>query len=113
MNAPWGYASLALYFASFLCYAHFLYGNERWVGRLATLALAAGIYLHYVALLERSRFIHSVPYDDLYGVYRDLVSTLGADGSPLKRLSALRQRVSDRPSRPLSVSSDPSTRSPQ
>lgn len=32
-------------------------------------------------------------YDELYGIYCGLVSALGAAGSPLKRLSALRRRV--------------------
>jgi ABC-type transport system involved in cytochrome c biogenesis permease subunit len=67
MNNLWGYASLVVYLASFACYAIFLYGNERWVGRLGTLFLAAGVLLHYASLMERSRWTHSVPYDDLYG----------------------------------------------
>jgi L-ribulokinase len=32
-------------------------------------------------------------YDELYSVYRELVAELGASGSPLKRLSALRRRT--------------------
>jgi ABC-type transport system involved in cytochrome c biogenesis permease subunit len=67
MNNAWGYASIAIYAASFICYARYLYSNDVRIGRVATLCLAAGIALHYVALLERSRWIHSVPYDDLYG----------------------------------------------
>jgi len=62
-----GYASLALYAASFLCYARILYVPNIWVGRVATLLLGAGIAMHYFALLERSRWIHTVPYNDLYG----------------------------------------------
>src|SRR6202142_2397162 len=62
-----GYVSLALYAASFLCYARILYVPDVWVGRVATLLLGAGIVMHYFALLERSRWIHTVPYNDLYG----------------------------------------------
>lgn len=62
-----GYLALALYAASFCCYARILYAPHTWLGRLATLLLAAGILLHYFALLERSRSMHAVPYDDLYG----------------------------------------------
>ena len=67
MNNTWGYASIAIYAASFFCYARFLYTNDRRIGRVATLCLALGIVLQYSALMERSRWIHSVPYDDLYG----------------------------------------------
>ena len=62
-----GYISLALYFASFFCYARFLYVPDLWLGRMATFLLAVGIAMHYFALLERSRWIHTVPYNDLYG----------------------------------------------
>jgi ABC-type transport system involved in cytochrome c biogenesis permease subunit len=62
-----GYWSLALYGASFLCYARILYAPNQWLGRLATLLLAGGIVLQYFALLERSHGTHAVPYDDLYG----------------------------------------------
>lgn len=61
------YLSLAAYVASFLCYVRILYSPNLWIGRLATLLLAGGIALQYFALLERSHWIHSVPYDDLYG----------------------------------------------
>ena len=67
MNGAWAYVNLALYVLSFICYARYLYGNNQWVGRLATVLLAAGVLAHYVALLERSRWTHTVPYDDLYG----------------------------------------------
>jgi HemX protein len=59
--------ALAVYAASFVCYARFLYRPEVWLGRSASLLLAAGIVVHYFALLERSRWIQSVPYNDLYG----------------------------------------------
>src|ERR1700691_4467133 len=62
-----GYLSLALYLASFLCYARILYAPNIWVGRLATLLLASGIVVQYFSLYQRSIVIHSVPYDDLYG----------------------------------------------
>lgn len=62
-----GYASLAIYAASFVSYVAYLYSSHRWVGRLATILLAGGIVLQYAALYERARFIHAVPYDDLYG----------------------------------------------
>jgi ABC-type transport system involved in cytochrome c biogenesis permease subunit len=61
------YISVAVYAASFVCYARILYAPNAWVGRLATLLLASGIVCHYFALLERSHWIHAVPYDDLYG----------------------------------------------
>ncbi len=62
-----GYWSLALYAASFVCYARILYVPNVWMGRIATLLLAGGILLQYSSLLERSHWIHAVPYDDLYG----------------------------------------------
>ncbi len=62
-----GYLILALYLASFLCYARNLYVPNVWIGRLATLLLASGIVAQYFSLYERSRVIQSVPYDDLYG----------------------------------------------
>lgn len=67
MNGTWAYVNLALYAISFICYARYLYGSNPWVGRLATVCLAAGVLAHYAALLERSRWTHTVPYDDLYG----------------------------------------------
>ncbi|MGH9717609.1 MAG: cytochrome C assembly family protein [Candidatus Acidiferrales bacterium] len=61
------YISVAVYAASFACYARILYVPNLWVGRLASFLLASGIVCHYFALLERSHWIHAVPYDDLYG----------------------------------------------
>lgn len=61
------YVSLAVYAASFLCYAWTLYAPNTWLGRLASALLASGIVCHYFALLERSHWTHAVPYDDLYG----------------------------------------------
>jgi HemX protein len=62
-----GYLSLALYAASFACYARILYVPNTWVGRAASLLLGCGLLLQYYDLLERSRLMHTVPYDDLYG----------------------------------------------
>src|SRR5215471_12435803 len=62
-----GLATLGFYAASLACYVRFLYENKRPIGRAATLTLAAGVLLHYLLLLERSRWVHSVPYQDLYG----------------------------------------------
>ena len=61
------YLSLAVYLASFICYALILYSPNALLGRLATALLASGIVLQYFALLERSRWIHTVPYNDLFG----------------------------------------------
>jgi ABC-type transport system involved in cytochrome c biogenesis permease subunit len=62
-----GYLSLAAYVASFVCYARILYSPHALLGRLASALLGGGIVLQYFALLERSRWIHTVPYNDLYG----------------------------------------------
>lgn len=67
MGHQLAYLTLGLYLASFLCYAWNLYEPKVWIGRFGTLLLASGIVAEYFALLERSRWIHSVPYDDLYG----------------------------------------------
>jgi ABC-type transport system involved in cytochrome c biogenesis permease subunit len=61
------YLALALYAASFFCYARLLYAPHFWLGRLATLLLTGGIVCHYYALLARSYGVHTVPYDDLFG----------------------------------------------
>jgi ABC-type transport system involved in cytochrome c biogenesis permease subunit len=61
------YLAIALYAASFVCYARILYAPQVWLGRLATLLLAGGILSHYFALLARSNGTHTIPYDDLYG----------------------------------------------
>jgi ABC-type transport system involved in cytochrome c biogenesis permease subunit len=62
-----GYGSLALYTASFACYAWNLYVPKLWAGRIASVCLAAGIILQYLYLYQRSLVLHTVPYDDLYG----------------------------------------------
>jgi ABC-type transport system involved in cytochrome c biogenesis permease subunit len=61
------YACLVVYLISFVLYALNLYRDRIWFGRFATLFLICGIVAHYYALLERSRIIHTIPYDDLYG----------------------------------------------
>src|SRR5271155_2897615 len=61
------YLSLAFYAASFACYARILYVPNLWVGRIASTLLAGGIVFQYFDLLARSRWLHTVPYDDLYG----------------------------------------------
>ena len=65
-NYP-GYLTLLLYAASFACYARILYVPNLWLGRIASVLLASGIVCQYFGLLSRSRWLHTVPYDDLYG----------------------------------------------
>jgi ABC-type uncharacterized transport system permease subunit len=60
-------ATALCYAAAFGGYAGFLATSRRELGRVASLLVVAGLGLHYLALLERSRFENSVPYDDLYG----------------------------------------------
>ena len=67
MPGHWSYIALALYLSSLLLYVGFLYTGRRWTGNLGTVVLATGLLGHYLALLERSHWLHSVPYDDLYG----------------------------------------------
>ena len=55
------------YSLSWGLYMQFLYAGRGLIGRLGSLLLAAGVVLHYFALLERARSLHTVPYHDLYG----------------------------------------------
>lgn len=55
------------YLLSLGAYATFLGTGKEVAGRVATLLLAAGLVAHYLALLERARGLHTVPYHDLYG----------------------------------------------
>lgn len=67
MHQTYAYLSLAFYAASLAGYAGFLYLEKAWMGRIAPILLAGGVLVHYLALMERSRWVHTVPYDDLYG----------------------------------------------
>jgi ABC-type transport system involved in cytochrome c biogenesis permease subunit len=60
-------ATALCYAAALGCYAGFLSTAQRNLGRAASLLVVAGLVLHYLALLERSRWEHNVPYNDLYG----------------------------------------------
>jgi HemX protein len=60
-------ATVIVYAVSLALYIWYLYAPRVAVGYGATLSLAAGLGLHYFALVERSRVIHAVPYDDLAG----------------------------------------------
>jgi ABC-type transport system involved in cytochrome c biogenesis permease subunit len=59
--------TILCYAASLCGYVAFLATSRRLFGRLGTLLLISGLTCHYLALLERSRWTHTVPYDDLYG----------------------------------------------
>lgn len=59
--------TVVAYLASLSLYLRFLSAGHQFVGRLATLFLAAGLVTHYFALLDRVRGLHTVPYHDLYG----------------------------------------------
>jgi ABC-type transport system involved in cytochrome c biogenesis permease subunit len=61
------YLTVVLYAASCFFYARVLYSPQARHGWVATFLLASGIVCQYFALLERSHWIHSIPYDDLYG----------------------------------------------
>ena len=63
----WFLATTLCYAASLAGYVAFLATSQRGLGRAASLLLAAGIVFHYLALVERSRGAHTVPYNDLYG----------------------------------------------
>ena len=67
MNHSYLILTALAYALSFGLYAAFLNTGKRVMGRLATLLLAVGLAMHYFALLERSRGLHTVPYHDLYG----------------------------------------------
>ena len=82
-----------LFWATVLCYAASLAGyvvylvtEHRGYGGAATLLLVAGLICHYGALLERSRLLHAVPYDDLYGSLSLFAWLLGVTYLGLERL---------------------------
>jgi ABC-type transport system involved in cytochrome c biogenesis permease subunit len=67
MTNPYVIATLIFYSASLLFYVWNLREPSRAAGTGATASLIGGLVLHYLALLDRSRQIHAVPYDDLFG----------------------------------------------
>lgn len=67
MTSPYVLATLLFYAASLALYIWNLREPSRAAGIGATSCLVAGLGLHYLALLARSRLIHAVPYDDLFG----------------------------------------------
>lgn len=60
-------ATALCYAAALGGYAGFLATSRRNLGRAASLLVVGGLVLHYLALLERSRWEHNVPYNDLFG----------------------------------------------
>src|ERR1700675_259626 len=67
MTSPYVIATLLFYTASLALYIWNLREPSRVAGIGATSFLVVGLGLHYLALLDRSRAIHAVPYDDLFG----------------------------------------------
>src|ERR1700721_3710830 len=67
MQSPYVIATLLFDAASLALYIWNLREPSRVAGISATTCLVAGLALHYLALLARSRLIHAVPYDDLFG----------------------------------------------
>jgi HemX protein len=61
------FLTAVVYSVSWGFYTHFLRDGRLMIGRIASLLLAAGVVLHYFALLDRARALHTVPYNDLYG----------------------------------------------
>ena len=67
MGHQLAYLTLVLYAVSCALYVRVLYAPQARHGWLPTFFLGAAIVCQYFALLERSHWIHSIPYDDLYG----------------------------------------------
>lgn len=67
ITTTWGGITLALYVSSLAVYVSVLYANRRGLGPAGSTLLACGLVTHYLALMERSRLLHSVPYQDLAG----------------------------------------------
>jgi ABC-type transport system involved in cytochrome c biogenesis permease subunit len=67
MTSPYVLATLLFYAAGLALYIWNLREPSRVAGIGATSCLVVGLGLHYLALLARSRMIHAVPYDDLFG----------------------------------------------
>ena len=74
----WVLATLLLYIISFAAYLRNLYVESKVVGLIAGASLAAGLLLHYFALLERARVLQAVPYEDLWGSLSLFAWLLGA-----------------------------------
>ncbi len=67
MNHLFPILTILAYVLSFGLYVRFVSTGRELTGRLGTLLLGLGLITHYVALWERSRGTHTVPYHDLYG----------------------------------------------
>jgi ABC-type uncharacterized transport system permease subunit len=67
MTSPFVIATLIFYAASLALYVWNLREPSLPAGIGATSCLVVGLGLHYLALMARSRLIHAVPYDDLFG----------------------------------------------
>ncbi len=67
MNHLFPILTILAYVLSLGLYVRFLSTGRELTGRLGTLLLGLGLITHYVALWERSRGTHTVPYHDLYG----------------------------------------------
>src|SRR6202795_2185191 len=67
MNHLFFLLTLAAYVGSFSAYIGYPVSRRDWSGRLGSLLLAGGLIIHYFALLERARGLHTVPYHDLSG----------------------------------------------
>lgn len=59
--------TVAAYVGSLAGYIGYLVSGRDWSGRAGSLLLAGGLVSHYLALLERTRGLHTVPYHDLSG----------------------------------------------
>src|SRR5262249_51776642 len=67
MSDPYVILTSLAYLVSLGLYLTFLVSGKEIAGRLASLLLAVGLITHYLALLDRARSQHTVPYHDLYG----------------------------------------------
>src|SRR5690348_719748 len=67
MGHQLAYLTVVLYALSCAFYVRVLYSPQAKRSWLPSLLLGAAIVCQYFALLERSHWIHSIPYDDLYG----------------------------------------------
>jgi len=74
----WVLATLLLYVVSFAAYLRNLYAENRVVGLAAGGSPAAGLLLHYFALIERAQVLKAVPYEDLWGSLSLFAWLLGA-----------------------------------